>query len=178
MTARANAAAISDIRPLHSLALGVPTDVAIDNLLWKFGRSDLKATQLDQSPCGLLFISPALPSDGPLIARLMASLNALAARHGHTLYITINIETQTSLVAIINLLFDQHQPAEVARAHRCAEALWAHIRQNGLEVYRARNDMMAGLVSRDPAYWQTVRALKQVFDPDNIIAPGRYNLPA
>lgn len=175
--ARANAAAIAAIRPLHSLALGVPTDVAIDNLLWKFGRSDLKATQLDQSPCGLLFISPALPPDGKLIAQVIDGLNAVAEQHGHTLYITINIETQTSLVAIINLLFDRRRPEEVENAHRCADALLHYIRENGLEVYRARADMMADVVSRDPAYWQTVRALKQVFDPDNIIAPGRYNLP-
>jgi 4-cresol dehydrogenase (hydroxylating) len=175
--ARANAAAISAIRPLHSLALGVPTDVAIDNLLWKFGQSELRATQLDQSRCGLLFISPALPPDGQLIARLIDGLNAVAAKHDHALYITVNVETQTSLVAVINLLFDKSQPAEVTRAHHCAEALWAYIRQAGLEVYRARVDMMADLVSHDTAYWQTVRAFKQVLDPDNIIAPGRYNLP-
>lgn len=175
--ARANAAAIAAIRPLHSLALGVPTDVAIDNLLWKFGRSDLKATQLDDAPCGLLFISPALPPDGKLIAQVIDGLNATAKRHGHTLYITVNIETQTSLVAIINLLFDRSQPDEVENAHRCADALLHYIHENGLEVYRARADMMADVVSRDPAYWQTVRALKQVLDPDNIIAPGRYNLP-
>ena len=41
--ARANAAAIAAIRPLHGLAEGIPTDAAIDNLLWRFGRSDLPA---------------------------------------------------------------------------------------------------------------------------------------
>lgn len=175
--ARANAAAIAAIRPLHALALGVPTDVAIDNLLWKFDRSDLSAVQLDQSQCGLLFISPALPPDGILIAQLIDGLNAVAARHGHTLYMTVNIEAPTSLVAIINLLFDRSKPDEVERAHRCAAALLCHIHDQGLEVYRARADIMADIVSRDPAYWQTVRTLKQVLDPDNIIAPGRYNLP-
>lgn len=174
--ARAHAAAIVAIRPLHALALGVPTDVAIDNLLWKYGRSDLSAVQLDQSHCGLLFINPALPPDGKLIAQLIDSLNAVAAQHGHTLYMTINIETPTSLVAIINLLFDRSKPDEVERAHRCADELLRHIHHQGLEVYRARADVMADIVSRDPAYWQTVRALKQELDPDNIIAPGRYNL--
>lgn len=174
--ARANAAAIAAIRPLHSLALGVPTDVAIDNLLWKYDRRDLKAEQLDQTNCGLLFISPALPPDGKLVARLIDGLNAVAKQHGHTLYMTVNIETHTSLVAIINLLFDRSKPDEVERAHTCAVALHGHIHAQGLEVYRARADAMESIVSRDPAYWQTVRALKQQLDPDNIIAPGRYNL--
>ena len=174
--ARANAAAIAAIRPLHSLALGVPTNVAIDNLLWKYGRADLDAQQLDDSHCGLLFINPALPLNGKLVARLLDDLKDVAAKHDHTLYMTVNIETPTSLVAIINLLFDRRQMAEIERAHRCAKALLDHIHSQGLEVYRARSDDMGNIVTRDPAYWQTVRALKQEFDPDNIIAPGRYNL--
>ena len=176
--ARANAAAISAIRPLHALALGVPTDVAIDNLLWKYGCNDLPAVKLDQSNCGLLFISPALPPDGKVVAQLVDGLNSVAARHGHMLYMTVNIETPTSLVAVINLLFDRGKPEEVEQAHSCADALLHHIHAHGLEVYRARADMMADIVSRDPAYWQTVRALKHELDPDNIIAPGRYNLAA
>jgi 4-cresol dehydrogenase (hydroxylating) flavoprotein subunit len=175
--ARANAAVVAAIRPLHGLALGVPTDVAIDNLLWKFGHRDLKAVQLDQSHCGLLYISPALPLDGSVAAKLLDGLTALAARHGHVLYTTVNIETSTSLVAIINLLFDRRQASAVEQAHRCADALLSHIHEQGLEVYRARADSMADIVSRDTPYWATVRSLKQTFDPDNIIAPGRYNLP-
>lgn len=174
--ARANAAAIAAIRPLHSLALGVPTDVAIDNLLWKYGRSDLPARQLDQSNCGLLYISPALPSNGKLVADLLDALNAIAVDHGHILYTTINIETSTSLVAIINVLFDTSKPKEVEAAHDCADALLKYIHAQGLEVYRARADAMASIVSPDSTYWQTVRELKNVLDPDNIIAPGRYNL--
>ena len=174
--ARANAAAIAAIRPLHGLALGVPTDVAIDNLLWKYGRTDLPAVQLDQSNCGLLFVSPALPPDGKLVAKIVDGMNRVAAAFGHTLYMTVNIETATSLVAIINLLFDRSKPAEVEQAHRCADALLAYVHAQGLEVYRARADMMQALVARDPGYWATIRSLKNVFDPDNIIAPGRYNL--
>ena len=172
--ARINAAAISAIRPLHALALGVPTDVAIDNLLWKFGRDDLPARQLDESNCGLLFINPALPLNGKAVVRVITELEAAASSHQHTLYMTLNIETTTSMVAVINLLFDRSRPDEVARAHRCADDMLACIRRHGLEVYRARADMMKDVV-QDNDYWRTIRRLKDVFDPDNIIAPGRYN---
>ncbi|CUI06507.1 FAD-binding oxidoreductase [Massilia antarctica] len=174
--ARANAAAISAIRPLHTLALGVPTDAAIDNLLWKFGRADLSAAQLDQSNCGLLFINPALPLDGEFVARFIDEMKKTAARHYHdTLYITINIETPTSLVAVINLLFDRSNLEGVKRAHFCADRMLDKIHAMGLEVYRARADMMAAIVRRDPHYWATIHALKTRLDPDGIIAPGRYD---
>ena len=174
--ARANAAAIRAIRPLHALALGVPTDVPIDNLLWKFGRADLPASALDESPCGLLFVNPALPLDGAAVVAVTDELQAVAEGHGHKLYMTLNIETSTSMVAVINLLFDRSAAGETERAHRCADDMLACIRRHGLEPYRARADMMQDVVT-DNDYWRTVRRLKEVFDPDNIIAPGRYNLP-
>ncbi len=173
--ARANAAAISAIRPLHALALGVPSDVPINNLLWKYGRTDLSAKALDESPCGLLYVNPALPLDGEKVVAVLDDLRVVAEKHGHTLYMTLNIETSTSMVAVINLAFDRSRPEEVERAHRCADDMLSCIRRHRLEPYRARADMMEDIL-QDNGYWRTIRQLKNVFDPDNIIAPGRYNL--
>ncbi len=175
--ARANAAAISAMRPLHGLVNGQPTDVAVDNLLWQFGRSDLPAAQLDASNCGLLYINPALPLDGKFVSRFVRRMRDEASGFGFDLPVTINIETDTSLVAVANLLFDRSVPEQVERAHACANALLKLIHRRGLEVYRARADMMPDITRADPQYWKTVRALKLALDPDNIIAPGRYNLP-
>jgi 4-cresol dehydrogenase (hydroxylating) len=174
--ARANAAAISAIRPLHGLATGEPTDAAIDNLLWKFGRADLPAQRLDDSNCGVLFISPALPMNGEFVRAVTNGMKSLAREHGHDLYMTLNIETESSMVAVTNLLFDRSDAEAVGKAKRCADALHRFIRSRGLEVYRARVDMMGDVVDPASEYWQTVRALKSVLDPDNIISPGRYNI--
>lgn len=171
--ARALAAALAAIRPLHVLALGQPTDAAIDNLLWKFGAGGLPATRLDASDCGLLFINPALPMEGATVARVIARLQAEATQ---ALYITINIESATSLVAVINLLFDRSQPEQVAAAHACSARLHRILHEEKLEVYRARADMMAQVVDPKDAFWQTAAALKDALDPAGVLAPGRYNL--
>ncbi|QPF73685.1 FAD-binding oxidoreductase [Roseateles sp. DAIF2] len=175
--ARANAAAIAAIRPLHGLASGVPTDAAIDNLTWRFGAAGLPATQLDQTNCGLLFINPALPMDGAFAAATVEAMKTVAQGFGHELYVTLNIETPSSLVAVANLLFDRSKPDAVARALRCADALYECIRRRGLEVYRARADMMEQVVRSGDPFWETLRSLKSVLDPHDVIAPGRYNLP-
>jgi 4-cresol dehydrogenase (hydroxylating) flavoprotein subunit len=174
--ARANAAAIAAIRPLQGLADGRPTDAAISNLLWKFGWPQLPAHDLDDSSCGLIFVNPALPMHGRAVVDVVEGMKAVAAGFGHELYITLNIETTTSLVAVTNLLFDRRDMAAVEKAQACAKALWQYLRSRGLEVYRARADMMEDVVDAADPFWRTAWALKEVFDPGNLIAPGRYNL--
>ncbi|WP_374661010.1 FAD-binding oxidoreductase [Inhella sp.] len=175
--ARAQAAAISAVMPLHGLAVGRPTDVAIDNLLWKFGQPHLPAVRFEDSRCGVLFVSPALPMRGAYVQNFIAEMVAVAERFGHTLFTTLNIETPLALVAICNLLFDRESESERQRALDCATALQALVRERGLSVYRARADMMGEIADPADPYWRLVRELKQVFDPNNVIAPGRYNLP-
>ncbi|MCG5495944.1 FAD-binding oxidoreductase [Ectothiorhodospira variabilis] len=174
--ARSQAAAIHAMRPLHDLALGKPTDLPIQNLLWKFKHPNLDPVELDMSDCGLLFVNPALPLDGEIIADVVDEMRSIGRRYNHPLYMTLNIETNTSLVAVVNLLFNRADQAEVRRAHECASALLDYILSVGLAPYRARVDMMGRIVSEDDPFWIKARDLKKVFDPDNIISPGRYNL--
>ncbi|MFN3860981.1 MAG: FAD-binding oxidoreductase [Roseateles sp.] len=174
--ARANAAAIAAIRPLQGLADGCPTDAAISNLLWRYGESHHVARDLDASRCGLVYINPALPMQGKSVVAAVEGMKAVAAGYGHELYVTLNIETTTSLVGVANLLFDRSDAAAVRNAHNCARAIWQYLRGQGLEVYRARVDMMDELVDEADPFWRAVWELKTVFDPHNIIAPGRYNL--
>lgn len=173
---RARAAALAAVAPLNGLASGAPTDAAVDNLLWRFGRTDLPAEQLARSDCGVLYVNPALPMDGAFVSDVIAGMIALAASQGQRLYVTINIETENSLVAITNLLFNRSSPEESDAARHCAAALHAYIRERGLEVYRARQDMMSQVVDASSPYWQAAATLKRALDPDGVIAPGRYGL--
>lgn len=168
------AAVFSAIRPLHGLALGIPTDAPVHGLLWQFGAVHLDPTQLDQSPCGLLYVCPAMPMEGHFVQSALQAFADISSAHQMPLYITVNIETRTSLVAVMNLLFERNDPTQVIAAHRCAEALHQQIHRLGLEVYRARSDSMGLVTKRNPEYWAQVRRLKLALDPDDIIAPGRY----
>jgi 4-cresol dehydrogenase (hydroxylating) len=176
--ARRAAAALASAQPLQALALGTPSDLAFDNLLARYGPPGLSATQYAQSRCGVLFVNPALPLDGAFVQAFVQRLMATAASHGHTLYLTLNIETDHALVAVANLLFDRGDAAETARAHACSDALLRDIHAAGLELYRARTDQMADVVGRDPAHFGLMQRLKDAWDPDGVIAPGRYALGA
>ena len=171
---RVRAAALAAIRPLHGLVLGEPTDAPVQGLLERFGAPDWPASALDNSRCGLIYVNPALPLNGQVAADTVAGLTEVAKSFGHELFVTVNIETDSSMVAVTNILFDRSLAQEVDGARRCAHALYREIRLRGLEVYRARPDLMAEVTSQNPEYWQLIASLKRVFDPDNMIAPGRY----
>ena len=170
---RRSAALLSAAQPLQALPAGRPSDMAVNALLAHAAPGPRSATQLDETELGLLYVSPALPADGRFVQALLVQLQDIARQHGHQLFITINLETASSMVAVINLLFDRRSGADVERAHRCGAALLAHLHKARLEVYRARADMMGEITARDPDYWQLVGRIKRVCDPDGLSAPGR-----
>lgn len=177
---RSLAAAAQAARPLTALALGQPTDEPVRGL-WP---ADLDpgpgAPDPDASPVGLLYVAPMLPLDGTTLTPVIQAMTDTARAHGFDLPVTLNFDAPTTLVAVTNLAFDRRSAEQVGRAHACARALEALIEQRGLAVYRARADAL-----RDPAFadrggparrahWAQLARLKAVFDPDGVIAPGRY----
>jgi 4-cresol dehydrogenase (hydroxylating) len=162
---------------LHGLVEGIPTDAPIENLLWKYGElGHIAPAHFETSACGVLFINPALPLDGRSVAEAMESLQQVAADHRQTLYVTLDIEGDTTVVAVINLLYNKFDQEETRAALKCADALLACVLALDLHPYRGRVDMMSTLVKPQDVFWQYVRGLKEIFDPDDVIAPGRYNL--
>ncbi len=175
--ARFQAAVVSAARPLHGLAVGRPTDAPIENLLYKFGAlGRLDTGRLDESDCGLIFVNPALPLDGRLVATLVQDLEKIAVDAGFVLYITLNVEGPTTLVGVINLLFNRSDAEQRQRAQALAGELLERIHGQGLSLYRSRVDQMREITNEHDPYWQTIYRLKSVFDPNDIISPGRYNL--
>lgn len=174
--ARVRAAAVDTVRPLLGLAVGIPTDAPTENLLKAAGQPGLPLSEFTQSRAGLLYVSPALPMDGRFAESVVKEMVAIAAAHQHALYVTVNVETPTSLVAVTNLLFDKGDPEQVERAHRCKQALQQAIHARGLEIYRCHSQDMAGVVDAADPHWQLLRSFKQVLDPADVVAPGRYNL--
>ena len=175
--ARFQAAVVSAVLPLHGLAMGRPTDAPIDNLLYKYGAlGRLDTERLDESDCGLIFVNPALPLDGRLVEKVVRDIERIASDAGFEVFITLNVEGPTTLVGVINLLFNRSDSEQQRSAQALAADLLECIHGYGLSLYRSRVDLMSEITREDDPYWQTIYQLKTVFDPNDIISPGRYNL--
>ena len=99
-------------------------------------------------------------------------MDGVCARHGFSTLITFTLLGEGTVDATVPVLFDREDPAAVARARGCYEALLEAGRSLGCFPYRL------------PVAWQgryqagpqgeVARRLKAALDPAGILAPGRY----
>jgi len=82
----------------------------------------------------------------------------------------------SGLEAVINIVFPRNDGKQVEKAHRSVDELVASYMQEGFILYRAGIQSMSSIVNAASPYWHLIARLKDVFDPNRIIAPGRYNL--
>ena len=165
------------VRPLADLARGIPTDGPMQSVWWPLGELPEKPSDdPDQSHCGLLFCVPFLPPDGRCAKEAMDLTYQVYAKHGFTPFVTLNLVDSRSLECVINSAFDRRQADRVAAAHACNDELTAEFIRRGYPPYRVGPQNTKLVVDENDVFWRTVRELKRVFDPNGIIAPGRYNL--
>lgn len=130
-----------------------------------------------QDGCGLLWVSPVLPLRGAELLALHDLVVPLFAQYRFDLFVTFSMINERTLGGVITIAFDQDDPAEVARAHACYQALFDTVMQAGYIPYRVGQQSMAQLDPARDVYWQTVAAIKDALDPAGLIAPGRYQRP-
>ncbi len=124
--------------------------------------------------CGLLWVSPVLPLRGEDMLAVYALAEAQFERHGFDLFATFSMINERTLGGVLTVAYDRDDTEETARARACHDAVFAQMLEAGYIPYRAGNHAMAALDPDGDSYWRTVAALKAAFDPQGILAPGRY----
>ncbi|HYT88993.1 MAG TPA: FAD-binding oxidoreductase [Gemmataceae bacterium] len=176
---RRRAALLEAVEAFYHHSKGVPSDAALASIPWCLAASASGYTpgaDLDATRCGTLFVLPILPLEGRAVREAMAMAHQATGKHGFIPYVTLNSASPESLEAVINIVFPRNDGSQVEKAHRCVDELVASYMQKGFILYRAGIQSMSSIVNADSPYWQLIARLKDVFDPNRIIAPGRYNL--
>jgi len=80
------------------------------------------------------------------------------------------------LEGVVNLAFDKNSKNQAKAAQECIAQTNLELMQEGIFPFRLGIQDMGLVTNSNDIYWETLRELKKVFDPKNIINPGRYNL--
>lgn len=175
--ARRKRAIVRAMEPVYGLSNGIPTNEAIKSVYWAAGELPPNGPlDPDQSPCGLLYCLPMIPLDGSIARASMDRIDAAFQRYGFKPMATLNIIDERCIEIVLSTPFRKDDPEQVRKAHACVEELDRAFMEEGYYPYRLSVNQMGLVVREGDTFWETVRDLKQVLDPNGIIAPGRYNL--
>ena len=165
--------ALELVRPLFGLLQGVPTDQPLASAYWRTRFPPPAAMDPDLDGCGLLWCSPVTPADGAQAEELVALAGETLLSYGFEPAISLTMITERSLACVVSITYDRHLPGEDEKASACYHELLRRLSAAGFYCYRMTSQSSAGLKS-SPGYDGVLRSLKRSLDPNQILAPGRY----
>jgi 4-cresol dehydrogenase (hydroxylating) len=166
------------VEPVYGLTRGEATDDSLKSVFWAAGDFQNMEDDLDpnHSESGILFCLPIIPADGEKVLNVVRETTDAFARYRFNAAITLNLMTPNVMEGVVSLSFNQHSRAQVAAAYKCIDEMEARYMELGYPPYRVGINSMHQILDETDPFWDTVRDLKKVLDPNNVIAPGRYNL--
>ncbi|MBI2686955.1 MAG: FAD-binding oxidoreductase [Acidobacteria bacterium] len=165
--------ALDVLKPVYGLLKGVPTDQPLRGAYWR-KRSEIPADMdPDRDGCGLLWFAPVIPARAEDIDRLHRATSEILLHDGFEPMISLTLISGRAIAAVISISYDRAIAGEDNRAMKCYHRLVEAINALGYYSYRLGVQSMAEM-NNSPSYAACVRSIKHALDPNEILAPGRY----
>ncbi len=126
---------------------------------------------------GFYFFWAACPALGREARALLGIVGPLLSAHGFPPLFTLRFVNGRSLVLVVRIAFDRKLEDRRAAARACQQAILDATIAAGYPPARMSSDSMDRLDPVKSSYWQLVRRLKGLLDPQDVLAPGRYLPP-
>ncbi len=162
---------------LKHLNSGRPTDIIIKSIYWPSQKTNcnLENKEPDNSEAGLKILNILCPMRGADVETLLTILQTIKEKYGLFIATSLNGISFRCLEIVITIFFSKSNETETEKAHQCVNAICSQLAQAGFPQFRSGIETMHLIVDEKTTFWQTVKKLKNLFDSNNIISPGRYN---
>lgn len=164
-----------DISARFDLARGIPSNHSLDSMQRAFGLEEINP-DLDheyRTP-GMLAILPAVPLVGERLRQIVEMVIAEGRTYEIDPVISFSTISDIAAEGFIRAHFDRMNQDAVARAHRWERQVDRRLCSEGLPILRLNLGQMPAFASADKVNSRVISAIGGVLDPDDIIAPGRY----
>lgn len=156
---------LESLESLHGLSLGRPSDKPAKNILWRCER---------QEDLGLYWISPVIRATAEELKTLLRVLRPVFKKFQFEMPLTLTLIDSVHMVCVLNISFNKKDKNEAVRALKAYREITNTIYHEGFRVYRKGVQRHGhGLSSNIKS---ELRKIKSVWDPEGIIAPGRYSI--
>ncbi len=161
------------VKPLFGLMQGVPTDQPLASTYWRKRTLPPAKMDPDRDGCGLMWFSPVAPAEGAHAAAIAEISSSVLLRHAFEPMLSITLISDRAIICVISLTYDREVPGEDERAQRCCSELETELAAKGYYPYRLGIQSMERMQGGG-AFQGVLSAIKKFVDPQNILAPGRY----
>jgi 4-cresol dehydrogenase (hydroxylating) flavoprotein subunit len=126
--------------------------------------------------CGVLWYAPLIPANAEVITHFLQNdVTKILHNYGFDSLLAVSLRNANIFTSTIPILFDKQDAEAVNRAKECYRSLVEAGLQRGYPPYRLGTDYMDLLQTPfTSAKNSTPKQLRQTFDPNKILAPGRY----
>jgi 4-cresol dehydrogenase (hydroxylating) len=129
----------------------------------------------DRDACGVIWCSPSAPFDGKHFEAVVQCIEETMAPYGFEPVISAYGISERNIIIVASLLFDRDAVGEDARALECHDTLLHRLTVAGYIPYRLGISSMNSLPEPLDDYCAFLKVLKTALDPNDILAPGRYD---
>lgn len=162
------------IRPVFGIMQGIPTQEAIKSTYWRKKNAVPEDMDPDRDGCGLIWCSPVAPASGEHARAMVEIAKQVCAKYGFEPAMSMTLITERSLDNVISITYDRQEPGEDARAIACHDELLQRLTDAGYYPYRLGVQSMGALPAAHDDYLEILRRIKAALDPNQVLAPGRY----
>lgn len=162
------------VEPVFGLMRGIPTSHSLASAYWRKRIPVPADPDPDRDRCGLLWCAPVAPADGTQVANLAQIANETLLSFGFEPMISLTILTPRTVSCVVSISYDRETAGQDEQAMTCYDELVSRCARNGYYPYRLGIQSRAETRDGD-AYTGLIRKLKKTFDPNGILAPGRYD---
>lgn len=153
---------------------GIPTDDPLRTLL-----DDPSATSADISvekyPICFSWINAVCQADPESIIKINTLLKTFFNSRGYEFRVTMTAVNPRTFILITNITFPR-APDAIAAAKSFKRDCYSMLAENGFYPYRSGSGMFSEMPPYSPVRQKILHDLKKVFDPNGILAPGKYNI--
>jgi 4-cresol dehydrogenase (hydroxylating) len=160
----------------NSAFLGVPSTLPIRQAYWRKRMKMPAVPDPDRDRCGVVCLAPVSPFDGRHSRKVVSVLERHSKAFGFEPNLTLLCVTPRHIDLAALLVYDRDVAKDEARALACHDAAAAELNELGYLPYRLGVHAMDSLPRPQDDSLALRRALKHTLDPNDVLAPGRYDL--
>jgi 4-cresol dehydrogenase (hydroxylating) len=162
------------MHPVYGLMKGVPTSSQLASTYWRKKTPIPENPDPDRDGCGLIWGAPVAPLLGKHATNINEIVRETLFKYKFEPQQSMTLLTERVLNCIITIGYDREVDGEDEQALTCYQELTEKLTASGYYPYRLGIHSMDTMAKGEDNYNQLLRNLKNMFDPNQILSPGRY----